>query len=351
MSAPAPRVNDPINTPVAGAVTRADLIAWGLSAFVLGLAIHLQLLPALLAGLLVFELVNTLTPWLRLRALGRDGPRLLAVTLIASVVVAALVAATLGIVALLRSSGESLPLLMQKMAQIIEEARTHLPADLLARVPDDAATLQRTLVDWLRSHAGVLQLVGRDFGRTLVHVLMGMVIGAMLSLQKAKQQPVRRPFAELVTRHTERLASAFRRVVFAQFWISSVNTLLTWLYVGVALPAFGVDLPLVKTLVAITFVFGLVPIIGNLISNTAIIVVSLSQGLPVAVTSLVYLVVIHKLEYFLNARIVGSHINARAWELLLAMLVMEAAFGIAGLVVAPIFYAYFKEELHAKGMV
>jgi predicted PurR-regulated permease PerM len=288
---------------------------------------------------------------LRLRPLGRDGPRLLAVTLIASIVIAALVAATVGLIALLRSSGESLPLLMQKMAQIIEEARTHLPADLRARVPDDAATLQRTLVEWLRSHSSALQLAGRDFGRSLVHVLMGMVIGALLSLHKVKQQPIRRPFAELVTQHTERLASAFRRVVFAQFWISAVNTLLTWLYIGVVLPAFGVDLPLVKTLVAITFVVGLLPIIGNLISNTAIIVVSLSQGLPVALTSLVYLVVIHKLEYFLNARIVGSHINARAWELLTVMLVMEAAFGIVGLVAAPIFYAYFKEELRAKGLV
>jgi predicted PurR-regulated permease PerM len=140
-------------------------------------------------------------------------------------------------------------------------------------------------------------------------------------------------------------------VVFAQFWVSAINTFFTWLYLGVALPAFGVDLPLVKTLVAITFVVGLLPIIGNLISNTAIIIVSLSHGLPVAVASLAYLVVIHKLEYFLNARIVGSHINARAWELLVAILVMEAAFGIAGVIAAPIFYAYFKAELREKGLV
>ena len=71
--------------------------------------------------------------------------------------------------------------------------------------------------------------------------------------------------------------------------------------------------------------------------------------MPVAVASLVFLIVIHKLEYFLNARIIGSHINARAWELLIAMLVMEAAFGITGLIAAPIFYAYFKEELREKG--
>lgn len=340
-----------MNTTVAQSIARADIVAWGISALALGLVIALHLLPALLAGLLVFELVNVLTPWLRLRALGRDGPRLLAVTLIATVVVAGLVAAGLGLVALLRNSGDGLSLLMQKMAQIIEDARAQLPAELVARVPEDADTLQRTLVEWLRSNSGSLQLAGRDLGRTLVHVLMGMIIGALLSLQKATRHADRRPLSERITRLAERLASAFRRVVFAQFWISSINTFFTWLYLGVALPLFGIDLPLVKSLVTITFVVGLLPIVGNLISNTAILIVSLSQGLPVAVASLVYLVVIHKLEYFLNAHIIGSKINARAWELLIAMLVMEAAFGIPGLVAAPIFYAYFKQELHDKGLV
>jgi predicted PurR-regulated permease PerM len=62
-------------------------------------------------------------------------------------------------------------------------------------------------------------------------------------------------------------------------------------------------------------------------------------------------VVIHKLEYFLNARIIGSHVNARAWELLIAMLVMQAAFGLTGLIAAPIYYAFFKDEFRSKGLV
>lgn len=33
------------------------------------------------------------------------------------------------------------------------------------------------------------------------------------------------------------------------------------------------------------------------------------------------------------------------------MLVIEAAFGIAGLVAAPIYYTYLKEELRAKGLI
>ena len=61
--------------------------------------------------------------------------------------------------------------------------------------------------------------------------------------------------------------------------------------------------------------------------------------------------VVHKLEYFLNARIVGGHIHAKTWELLLAMLLMESAFGLAGLVAAPIYYAYVKKELSDRRLV
>jgi predicted PurR-regulated permease PerM len=342
---------EPINSTVPRPVTRADYAAWIVAAVALGLIIELHLLSALLAGLLVFKLVDVLTPWLRLRALGRDGPRVLAVMLIASAVIAALVGLGLGIVTFVRNSGESIPILMQHMAQIIEDARAGLPEGLRSYVPEDARDLQANIAEWLRSNAGSLQLAGRGIGRSLVHILMGMIIGALLSMQKAANPSQRRPLTEQIVRHAAQLASAFQRVVFAQFYISLINTFFTWLYLDVVLRLFGVDLPLVKILVALTFIVGLLPIIGNLISNTAIVVVCLSQGVYVAAGSLVYLVVIHKLEYFLNARIIGSHIKARAWELLIAMLVMEAAFGITGLIAAPIFYAFFKQELRDKGLI
>jgi predicted PurR-regulated permease PerM len=126
---------------------------------------------------------------------------------------------------------------------------------------------------------------------------------------------------------------------------------LTGIYVGIALPLLGVQLPLVKTMIALTFVLGLLPIIGNLISNTVIVVISLNHSPQLALASLAYLVVIHKLEYFVNARIVGARIDASAWELLLAMLLMEAAFGLPGVVAAPVYYAYVKAELRMRGLV
>jgi predicted PurR-regulated permease PerM len=44
-------------------------------------------------------------------------------------------------------------------------------------------------------------------------------------------------------------------------------------------------------------------------------------------------------------------INARAWELLIAMLLMEAAFGLPGMVAAPIYYAYLKSELEFAKLI
>ncbi|MBS0461471.1 MAG: AI-2E family transporter, partial [Proteobacteria bacterium] len=103
--------------------------------------------------------------------------------------------------------------------------------------------------------------------------------------------------------------------------------------------------------VIVTFFVGLLPVVGNLISNTLIVISALSVSMGAAIAALVFLVLLHKLEYFLNARIVGDQIRARAWEILLAMLVLEAAFGMAGVVAAPIYYAYLKSELKAEGLI
>jgi predicted PurR-regulated permease PerM len=157
--------------------------------------------------------------------------------------------------------------------------------------------------------------------------------------------------AGALTERARRLADAFRRIVFAQVRISAINTVLTAIYLAVLLPLLGIHLPLTKTMIALTFVVGLLPVIGNLVSNTVIVIVSLAHSPQVAMGSLAFLVVVHKFEYFLNARIVGARISAQSWELLLAMLVMEAAFGLPGVIAAPVYYAYLKQELIDAGLV
>jgi predicted PurR-regulated permease PerM len=332
-------------------ISRYDWFSWTLFTVVLLLVLHLHLLPALIAGLFVYALVNVMVPVLRVSSFGRAGTRMLAVTLIAVVVIALLIVVGFGIGSFVRHSGENLPALIQRMAEIIESSRDQLPVWLRQYIPTDAEELRLALVGWLRAHAEIFQVAGTGLGRALAHVLIGMVIGALLALETAVPREALGPLAAAMRERSLRLASAFQNVVFAQIWISAINAIFTGLYLVVLLPSLGYELPFTKTLVLITFVAGLIPILGNLISNSVIFVVSFSQSVYVAFGSLAYLVIIHKLEYFLNARIVGGHIRARAWELLVAMLVMEAAFGIAGLVAAPIYYAYVKDELREKRLI
>jgi predicted PurR-regulated permease PerM len=237
------------------------------------------------------------------------------------------------------------------MAEIIDISRATLPNWLVPYLPESPEDLKETLAEWFRTHAADVQSMGKEAGRIVALTVIGMVLGAMVALHEALPMHTHRPLARELVERIKGLGDAFRRVVFAQVQISLINAVLTGIYLALVLPAFGVNLPFRKTLIVVTFITGLLPVVGNLISNVVIVVVSLSYSLNVAVGSLVFLIVIHKLEYFLNARIVGKRVECHAWELLLAMVAMEAAFGISGVVAAPIYYAYLKIELGERGLV
>ena len=329
----------------------SEIASWLLTAFVLLYVIKTNLLPALLSGLLMYELVHLLAARINLARLGGRPAKITAVALLVSLIAALITLAALSFVGFLHSNASSLPALLKKMAEIIESSRSLLPGWITDKLPKDTNQIQVTAVEWLRTHASEVQTVGKEMGRILAHVLIGIIIGAMISLREVAADHHYRPLAKALADRVKRLGDAFRRIVFAQVRIAALNAFFTWLYLGVALPLAGVHLPLTKTLVVVTFVAGLLPVLGNLISNSIIVTVSLGQSLQLAAVSLLFLILIHKLEYFLNARIVGTQIRSRAWELLLAMLVMEAGFGIMGLIAAPVYYAYLKGELVEKGWV
>lgn len=327
------------------------IASWIAAALLLLFVLGAHLLPALLAGLLVYELVHLLAPRIRLKQLKGGHAKVAVVALIATLVVGALIALIVGLVVFFRSGAESLPMLMQKMADILESSRARVPQALLEYFPANGEVVKESAVHWLKGHADELQTVGKEAGRMAAHILIGMIVGAMVSLREVASDFKHGPLASAMIERASRLGDSFRRVVFAQVRIAALNATFTAIYLAVILPLAGIHLPLAKTMVVLTFLLGLLPVVGNLMSNAIIVIVSLSKSLDVAIGSLVFLVVIHKLEYFLNARIVGSQIRAAAWELLLAMLVMESVFGLVGVVAAPIYYAYLKDELAAKNLL
>ena len=167
----------------------ATLIAMGV-----GLAFCLQfgLIGALLGGLLVHELVHLLVPRITFGKRGDTRARLVSVALIATLVIGALVGAGIGGAAMLRSEGASPAALLTRLADILANARGSMPDWLSQYVPEDADAVRVALVDWLRAHAAELQRMGHTFGVTLLHVLLGMVIGAIICFREAHASECRR---------------------------------------------------------------------------------------------------------------------------------------------------------------
>jgi len=315
------------------------------------LVIGIHLLPALLAGLLVFELVQTMVPLLGRRISG-ERARVVVVALLGAVVVGLLILLILGAISLFRTEiGNPHLLWQQQLMPLVEKARQQLPPVVVDNLPNSVEDLRVGALELMRKHAGALQLAGKGAARVFVHIIIGLVLGAIVALSRTRPTSQMGPLSAALSLRCQRLAQAFHNIVFAQIKISLINTLFTALFLLGVLPLLDIHVPLAKTLVLVTFVVGLLPVIGNLISNTAITIAGLSVSLGVGIAALAFLVLVHKLEYFLNARIVGTQIRARAWELLVAMLLMEAAFGLTGVIAAPIYYAYLKAELEAEKLL
>jgi predicted PurR-regulated permease PerM len=234
---------------------------------------------------------------------------------------------------------------------VVDNARAQLPASIVAHLPVTTEDLRATATTFARKHSAELQMAGQATALAFGRILIGLILGAMIALAHERSFSRKGPLTREVGARCSRLADAFHDIVFAQSKIAAINTAFTAIFLLIVMPLAGVPLPFAKTLVVITFVVGLLPVVGNLISNTLIVIVALSVSMWAEIAALIFLVLLHKFEYFLNAKIVGGQIRARAWELLLAMLVMEAAFGLPGVVAAPIYYAWLKGELQAAELI
>ena len=134
------------------------------------------------------------------------------------------------------------------------------------------------------------------------------------------------------------LYQSFATVMGAQITISAINTALTAVFV------FSVKLPHPAVVIGVTFFCGLLPVVGNLVSNTIIVTIGFLVSPKMALLALVFLVVIHKLEYFLNSKIIGARIRNPVWLTLLGLILGEKLMGLPGMILAPVVLNYLKTE-------
>ncbi|HTD88165.1 MAG TPA: AI-2E family transporter, partial [Candidatus Binatia bacterium] len=131
---------------------------------------------------------------------------------------------------------------------------------------------------------------------------------------------------------------SFELVMGAQLIISSINTVLTAIFV------LTVGLPYAGVIVVVTFLCGLLPIIGNIISNTITVAIAFTVSPHTALGALAFLIAVHKLEYFLNSKIIGERIKNPVWFTLIALILGERLMGIPGMILAPVILHFIKVE-------
>ena len=211
----------------------------------------------------------------------------------------------------------------------------------------DYAGLKAMAMDTVKEEAGRVGRFVRFATVEFVELIIGLVVAISMFLNAkfdlrhehhiAKDNLYSVTGAEIAER-VRTFYDSFTTVMGAQIIISAINTALTAVFV------FAVGLPHASIIIALTFICGLLPIIGNLISNTLIIGVALTVSPNLALGSLVFLVVVHKLEYFLNSKIIGDRIKNPMWLTLLGLIIGEKLMGIPGMILAPVILHYVKIE-------
>ena len=214
----------------------------------------------------------------------------------------------------------------------------------------DFDSLKDVAIDTIKGQADYLGRAAkfaRGAGSQLVFVIIGCVVAISLFIDPRFQLERGPPLKENnlysaccneVAQRFTLFYTSFAIVMGGQIVISAINTMFTAIFVLV------VKLHHPVTVIGLTFFCGLIPVIGNLISNSIIVGIAFTVSPELALISLVFLIVIHKLEYFLNGKIIGRRINNPVWVTLLGLVLGERLMGVPGMILAPVVLHYVKVE-------
>src|SRR5438132_2957024 len=353
-----PLVPVPAAEPIVPAVPRArpsnaEIGAWTLIGGLILYVLIMRVVAALIGGLALYLILDRLAQSLEKRIPGMAA-RTTAVILVTLIGGGLIVGALAFSISFLQHHVDTLPAMMQQMADILRSTRVWLGGYGRQLIPDvmtDAENIKGAIVLWLKAHAEAVRIAGGTFSIGLLHVFMGMLLAIVIFFRHVTHHDESlRPLAFYLTEKVDRFANVFSRIATAQIKVSAINTLIVAVYLTILL-SIGKAIPFMTTVIAITFICGLVPIFGNIVSNAVLVILSLGVSEGTAIASLIFVLALSKLQYVLTSRMVGGNTNSQAWEILFSIIIGEAAFGVAGVGMAPVVYAFVKRELRERGLV
>jgi predicted PurR-regulated permease PerM len=219
----------------------------------------------------------------------------------------------------------------------------------------DSESLKTFTLDFIREQTAEVAKFAKITTTEFLYLIIGLVIACgifangKLDLGEASYRIANNSYSRFTARLSERFQAvfeSFHTVMGAQLVISTINTFFTGLFV-VGLSIAGTPLPYSFVIVMLTFLCGILPIVGNLISNTVIFSVALTQSPKLAIAALLYLIALHKFEYFLNSKIIGGRIKNPMWLTLIGLVVGERIMGIPGMILTPVVLHLVKSEAGA----
>ena len=326
---------------MSAAISGPRKISYALVALALAVAARFGLGQALIAGLFSFMMLDHTE-----NALAGAGasPRLARWSSVALFSVVGLLLAVI-FTAFVKIGLERVPMLLDRLLPRVDALAGRIGLNLpVDNVRELRALILETLKENARSITTASGLLTRGFFQIVLAIVVAILRFVSAPAAPAPAEGPRSLDVEVLRECRSRAAlfcASFNLVMGAQIVVASINAA----FAVVFLIAFQIPFRTMLTLTA--FVCGMVPIVGNLISNSLIVAAALTRSTHLALAALIFLVVVHKGGYFLNSRVVGKRMETPTWAILLGLLVGEALLGVTGVILAPTLIHYAREELRA----
>lgn len=235
-----------------------------------------------------------------------------------------------------------LPLLLDRVLPRLDVLAGRLGLDLpVDNVADLRELILQSVMENARSVTSTSGLLTRGFFQIVAAVVASILIFLRGPARAEEKRGLDEEFLRECGARVALFCASFERVMSAQVLIAAINAGMAAAFL------FAFHFPFRTMLTLTAFVCGLIPVVGNVISNSLIVAAALTRSDHLALGALVFLVVVHKGGYFLYSRIVGARIATPTWAILLGLLVGEALMGVTGVILAPTLIHYFREELRA----
>jgi predicted PurR-regulated permease PerM len=261
--------------------------------------------------------------------------------------VALLAGAAYGLTFFISATASALPGIAENalpaVIQWANEHRIHLPFTDFESLKDEALKAVSNEAKDLGKFADIARGATTEF----IYFIVGCVVamGLFLNPQLEMDHPSRAARNNLYSLCCEEIGqrfvtfyASFAMVMRAQVIISTIDCTLTGIFMGV------LGLPHLVIAVGVTFLCGLLPVVGNLLSNTLVVAIGFTASPAKGLGALAFLVCIHQLEYFLNSKIIGGRIRSPIWLTLLALVLGESVMGVTGMILAPAVLHYIRIE-------